>query len=366
MNRRLFLQTLPFVAFGQDLIVRQRDPENLEFPFTSLDSYVTPNDRFYIRSHFKTPELDLASYKLRVEGAVEKPFEITLDEIKRLAQRKVTATLECAGNTRALLNPPASGVQWELGAVSNAEWSGVPLGALLEKAGLKSNAVEVVLEGADKGEPKNDPKPVGEIAFARSISIEKARRPEVLLAHGMNGSDLALSHGAPLRTVVPGYYGMSSIKWLTKVRVVTERFQGYFQTIDYAYWDRTNGYPLRQPLLDMRVKSLIAQPAKNQQIKAGSTVTLRGAAWTGEADISKVEISSDGGKTWGQARFLDKANRFAWRRWEFDWKAPSQPGRQFLMSRATDSKGAVQALQHDRDTAGYVIHHVIPVEINVL
>jgi DMSO/TMAO reductase YedYZ molybdopterin-dependent catalytic subunit len=347
------------------MIMREREPENLEFPFSSLDSPITPNEQFYIRSHFAVPHVDAASYRLHVEGAVDRPFEIGYDELRRLASNSVQATLECAGNSRVFLVPQAGGAQWELGGVSNAIWTGVPLAALLERAGVKPNAVDVVMEGIDRGEPRSEPKPPGPIPFARSIPIGKARRPEVVVAHQMNGKEVPQSHGFPVRAVVPGYYGMSSVKWLTRIHVLTVPYQGYWQTTDYAFWDRSAGTPTRQPLRDMRVKSLIARPGSHEIVKAGSPYRVFGAAWTGDADVEKVELSVDAGKSWQQARLIDKPVRFAWRRWEYEWKTPTQPGRVILMSRATDSTGQRQPEQHNRDTANYAIHHVLPRVIEI-
>lgn len=342
------------------MIMREREPENLEFPFSSLDGPITPNELFYVRSHFAVPEVDAASHRLQVEGAVERPFEISYDELRRMASNSVQATLECAGNSRVFLIPQAGGAQWELGGVSNAVWTGVPLAALLERAGVKADAVDLVLEGVDRGEPRSDPKPPGPIEFARSIPIAKARRPEVVIAHQMNGKELPVSHGFPIRAVVPGYYGMSSVKWLRRIQVLPTTYQGYWQTTDYAYWDRSTGTPTRQPLREMRVKSLIARPGMHEVVKAGTPFRVFGAAWTGDADVETVEVSVDSGKTWAKARLIDKPVRFSWRRWEYEWKAPIQPGRVTLMSRASDSSGQRQPEQHNRDTANYVIHHVLP------
>jgi DMSO/TMAO reductase YedYZ molybdopterin-dependent catalytic subunit len=342
------------------MIIRERQPENLEFPFSSLDSFTTPNDLFYVRSHFAVPEVDPAGLRLRVEGAVERPFEVSYDELRRMTPSSVTATLECAGNSRVFLIPQSSGAQWELGAVSNAVWTGVPLAALLQRAGVKPGAVDVVLEGLDRGEPRSEPKPPGPIAFARSIALEKAIRPEVLIAYQMNGRDLPRSHGFPVRAVVPGYYGMSSVKWLTGIRVLTAPYQGYWQTTDYAYWDRSTGTPTRRPLMDMRIKSLIARPALREVIKPGASYRVFGAAWTGDADVASIELSVDSGENWAAAQFIDKPVRFAWRRWEFMWKAPGRRGRVTLLSRAADSKGNRQPDRHNRDTGNYAIHHVLP------
>src|SRR3954467_386862 len=197
------------------LIIRQKEPKNLEAPFDRIDSYLTPAELFYIRSHFPTPDLGRASYKLRIDGAVTGPFDLSYDDLRSMPSETRVATLEGAGNSRGFLVPQVPGAQWELGAVSNAEWTGVPLRALLERAGLADDACEIVLEGADRGTPKEEPMPPVPISYAWSLSRAKALRSEVLIAYQMNGRDLPRDHGFPVRAIVPGHYGMASVKWLT-------------------------------------------------------------------------------------------------------------------------------------------------------
>src|SRR5438132_6031814 len=172
------------------LIIRQKEPTNLETPFDQVDSYLTPTELFYIRSHFPTPKLELASYQLRIDGAVRNPLSLSYRQLRDMPSETRVATLECAGNSRVFLVPQVAGAQWELGAVGNAEWTGVPLGALLERVGLEEGAGEIVLEGADRGTPKEEPIPPGPILYARSLPRDKAIQPEVLIAYQMNGRDL--------------------------------------------------------------------------------------------------------------------------------------------------------------------------------
>lgn len=375
-DRRAFLcaaTALPFAApaFAEEpsskpgLITRTKNPENLEFPFTSLDSFVTPTERFYVRNHFAVPNLNAASWRLKVEGAVERPLVLSLDDLKKMSQRTQTATLECAGNGRDFLKPPVPGVQWHLGAVSNAEWDGVPLAAILEKAGVKSGAVGVILEGADSGEIHEDPKPHGAIHFSGSLTLEKARRPEVLLAHRMNGAELTAAHGFPVRAVVPGWYGMASVKWLTRL-VVTERpFFGYWQAFDYSYFERRDGFAVITPISAMQVKSAIARPTVQEVVPAGKAYRVFGAAWSDGSEVTKVEFSADGGKLWLETKLLDKPVPFAWRFWEYAWQAPAKPGRYVLMSRAHDKQGRVQPDKHDLDRRTYMIYHTLRIEVEV-
>src|SRR6202140_5224958 len=306
------------------LIIRQKEPTNLETPFDQLDSFLTPTELFYIRSHFPAPKLDLASYQLRIDGAVRSPFSLSYQELRDMPPETRVATLECAGNSRVFLVPQAEGAQWELGAVGNAEWTGVPLGALLERAGIEQDACEIVLEGADRGRPAEEPVPPGQVAYARSLPRSKALQRDVLIAYQMNGRDLAHDHGSPVRAVVPGHYGMASVKWLTRIHAVREPFHGYWQTVDYAYWDDLDGHPVRRGLGELKVKSEIARPQMYEALEPNANYTIFGAAWTGETEVVRVAVSTDAGDTWAEAQLLDPARRHTWRRWKLDWMTPAK------------------------------------------
>src|SRR5260370_8104080 len=195
------------------LIIRQKEPNNLETPFDEVDSFLTPTELFYIRSHFQAPKLELASYQLRIDGAVRNPFSLSYKQLRDMPSETRVATLECAGNGRVFLIPQVAGAQWELGAVGNAKWTGVLLGALLERAGLEEDACEIVLEGADRGTPAEPPVPPGPISYAVFCLKNKTIRREVLIAYQMNGRDLPLYNGYPVRVFVPGYYAMASVTW---------------------------------------------------------------------------------------------------------------------------------------------------------
>jgi len=347
------------------LVVRERAPLNLESPFAALDGFLTPTARFYVRSHFAVPALDPATWRLVVDGAVREKLSLDLDAIRKLPAVTMPATIECAGNGRGQLVPRALGLLWDLGAVGTAEWTGVPLSAILDKAGVGDKAVEVVLTGADKGELPPGSPVAGPLPFERSLPLAKARRPEVLLAYRMNGKDLPAPNGFPLRAVVAGWYGMASVKWLSRVTVVEKPFDGYWQTFDYSVWQRDGDRLDLRPVTAMAVKSQIARPVNFEPIAPGVDYRVFGAAWAGEADVAKVDVSTDGGKTWQPAKLLGEAKLFAWRLWELPWKTPKEPGRYRLMSRATDSAGRTQPEAHDRDRRTYQIHHVFPVEVIV-
>ena len=265
------------------LVIRQKEPKNLETPFGQVDSFLTPTELFYIRSHFPTPSLDVASYRLKIDGAVQNPLSFSYEELRQMPSETRVATLECAGNSRVFLVPQADGAQWELGAVGNAEWTGVPLANLLERAGLREDVCEIVLEGADRGTPKEPPIPPNPISYARSLQRDKAMRREVLVAYQMNGHDLPQDHGYPVRAIVPGHYGMASVKWLTRIRAVREPFRGYWQTSDYGYWDDVEGVPIRRALGEMQVKSEIARPAFTRRSRR--TRRIRSPARHGRASL---------------------------------------------------------------------------------
>ena len=266
--------------FQDGKIVRSEEPPNLEMPFETLDGFITPTKSFYVRTHFPVPKIDKNAWRLRIEGEVEKPFEIDYEELVKLPSKKIPVTLECAGNNRNFLEPKVKGVQWGLGAVGNAEWTGVALSTLLDRAGVKSTAREIILEGADRGKLEDPKSPPGELNFARSIPIEKAQ--DVLLAYKMNDVDLPPEHGFPLRAIVPGWYAMASIKWLQRIVLTAQPFNGYYQTLDYAFWKRRGNNAELVPLSEMEIKAEIARPREGETVPANSSVRVNGAAWTGE------------------------------------------------------------------------------------
>jgi len=346
------------------MIVREREPLNLEMPFGSLDGFITPVDRFFVRSHFSIPQIDESSWRLRVEGEVETPLELTYDDVRGLESRTCAVTMECAGNGRAFLTPSVGGAQWERGAVSTAEWTGILLSAVLRRAGLKQSVREVICEGADRGEIKDPLGPAGEIPYARSMPLTKAN-DDVLLAFEMNGEELTPAHGWPLRVIVPGWYGMASVKWLTRIVAGAGPFHGYYQTIDYAYWERGPSAPTLCPISEMQVKAQIARPGFADAVPAGQTYQVRGAAWTSGAEIAKVEISTDGAETWHDTHLLGEPIRNAWRLWAYDWKVPAKPGRATLLVRATDSEGRTQPTERDAYRRSYIVNHLLPIEVDV-
>jgi DMSO/TMAO reductase YedYZ molybdopterin-dependent catalytic subunit len=346
------------------LIVRQQEPLNLEMPFSTLDGFITPNESFYVRCHFPIPEIAAADWRLKVEGEVETPFELDYAGLLAMESRTIAATLECAGNNRLFLEPKVKGVQWGLGAVGNASWTGVALSAVLDRAKVKSGALEVILEGADEGEVEKTPIPSGKISFSRSLPIGKAYE-DVLLAYEMNGEKLTASHGFPVRAIVPGWYAMASVKWLRRLIVTSTPFNGYYQSLDYSFWDRRGPLPTLVPLSEQQIKAEIAQPEKGATMPPETIVKVHGAAWSCDADITKVEISVDSGATWDEAQLLDSSVKNAWRLWEYNWRTPARLGKQTLLARATDSRGRVQPFERDANRGTYMINHILPIDVEV-
>lgn len=346
------------------MIVRERNPVNLEMPFGSLDALITPVERFYVRCHHPMPTMNRKAWRLRIEGAVKHPLKLSYQDLCKMEARTITTTMECAGNGRVFLEPQRDGAQWEGGAVGTAEWTGVPLAAVLERAGLRDSACEVTLEGADKGSIKDPPRPSGAIHYSRSIPIAKAT-DDVLLALKMNGEDLTPSHGFPLRAVVPGWYGMAAVKWLTRIVAAAEPYHGYYQTIDYAYWERGSSAPTLLPITTMRIKAQIARPEFAEAVPGGRPYRVHGAAWTSGAAIVRVEVSTDGGAKWHDARLLGAPVPNVWRLWEYRWAVPKKKGKVVLMARATDSEGNTQPAAHHDDRGSYLIHHWLPVEVSI-
>jgi DMSO/TMAO reductase YedYZ molybdopterin-dependent catalytic subunit len=346
------------------LICRQRQPENLESPRSIFESFLTPRELFYVRSHFDTPHIEVASWRLEVAGEIERSLSLTFTQLLDAPQRNVTATLECAGNSRSFLPKPVKGLDWGLGAVGTAQWTGVPLSWVIERARMRNGAVSVILEGADTGYPENETYLPGPIAFAYGLDIEKAFNADVLLAWQMNGRELDCRHGFPLRAVVPGWYGMASVKWLRRIIVSNLRFQGYFQTFEYSRWQDLYGIPSLAPLTHGEVKAEIAYPAAGESLAAGTACTVHGAAWAGESEIEQVEISGDGGLTWTPACLLDPPRPYCWVRWQFPW-TPRRAGRFTLMARAYARDGRIQPFRRDPRERTYSVHHVLPVPVKV-
>ncbi len=335
-------------------------PENRETPLADVPSWVTPNRWFFVRSHYETPEIDIAKWRLSIGGCVERERDLSWEQLEALPRRSVFATMECAGNGRSFLKPRVEGVQWTAGAVGHAEWSGVPVRWVLEQAGLHSIASEIVFYGADSGVEHGHDKPQ---PFARSLPREKALHPDTLLATHMNGEPLEPSHGYPLRLVVPGWYGVASVKWLTRIEAVTAPFQGYFQTEKYTIQHRTGGGTRTDVVGPMPVKSEIIRPTENSVLGIGAN-RLFGMAWAGEHAVATVEVSVDGGISWQRAELQGPRAPYSWTAWEYLWETAA-PGEYTLLARAISANGEVQPMDHDANRGGYLINFSRPIPVRV-
>ena len=346
------------------LIPVSEDPLCRESTLTSLNTWITPTERYYIRNHFSDiPNLDRSTWRLVIDGEVRHPLNLSFADILAMPSKEVVMTMECAGNSRSYVTPPAEGLAFRHGVVSTARWKGVPLNALLEQAGLKDTAVEVVFEGADHGREEEDGVAF-DLNYRRSLPLEKARHPDTLLAYEMNGQALTDDHGFPLRLVVPRWYGMASVKWLTRIIVLDRPFDGFFQKRRYVMINEGPENSLeRQPVTALKVKSLIASPRHGEVIQPGAC-TIRGFAWSGEGEVKRVEVSTDGGLHWQDAAMLGESDPNAWRQWEFIWQT-SFPGHFIFMVRATDSTGNSQPHTITWNFRGYANNsiHMIAIEV---
>jgi DMSO/TMAO reductase YedYZ molybdopterin-dependent catalytic subunit len=331
----------------------------------ALDGPVTPNELFFVRNHFDTPQIDATTWRLKVEGCVERELTLSLDDLKSMAKTTVPSLLECAGNGRKSLDPPVPGLQWDSGAVGSTYWSGVAVSTVLEAAGLKDEMVDVAFEGADRGLVHNPPKPVGEIAYSRSIPRDVALSEGPILAYEMNGEPLPVSHGFPLRLLVPGWYAAASVKWLVRMVALDHKFMGYYETSDYSYWDMSGPLPELKPIGLMPVKSQIARPVNDEILKLGQRVEVSGAAWAGLNEVVKVEITVDGGQTWNEACFQTPYVKASWKLWSWIWTVDGPVGDREILCRATDSAGRVQDSERDWNTGTYVIVHSVPTRVKV-
>jgi DMSO/TMAO reductase YedYZ molybdopterin-dependent catalytic subunit len=332
-----------------DLVIRNARALDAEAPLSSLSAFETAPEHFFVRSHFGPPAQLPLAWTLTIDGRVQRPATLSLDEIRRMGAQTRPVTLECAGNGRGVYRlPKTSGVQWEYGAVSTATWTGVPLAALLERAGLGADARHLWMEALDHAPVAAVPK------FLRSIPREVALG-DALVAYAMNGRAIPLLHGGPLRLIVPGWFGMASTKWLTHVHAMPAESDNYFMSHGYRFADGS-------PVSTMRPKSVIAAPLSGQRVPAGR-LTMRGQAWSGAGTIRQVDVSADGGRTWRAARLLGTERPGAWRSWEADIDA--QRGPALLMARATDGAGAVQPMQAAPNPGGYANNSIHQVPIHV-
>jgi sulfite oxidase len=325
----------------QGLIVHSPRPLDLETPPAMLDSWITPLSRFFVRSHFYIPQVDMSRWQLSIDGLVEKPHQLRLEQLRRLPQIERVVTIECAGNGRAYFQPHVAGAQWRKGSVGTARWKGVRLRDVLARAVLKPQARHIIFDGADTGMAAAPD-------FVRSVPVEKCLHPDTLLATHMNGAPVPVEHGFPLRLITPGWEGAASIKWLTRITASASEASGFFMQTAYRY----PIHPVAPgaavdakdmaPITSLAVKSLITRAAG----------PVAGFAWAGQDEIARVEISTDAGRTWKEAKLGPEKAPFAWRAFQYHG-SPAGSGAKIL-SRATDSRGRMQPASPAWNPMGYL------------
>lgn len=350
------------VPGADGMIVRSLRFVDLETPVEYFNTWLTPVSRFFVRNHMHEPsELNADDWRLTVGGEVGKPFTLTPADLSKIETHSVVNTLECAGNGRGMQRPQVPGIQWGKGAVSTARFSGPRLRDVLQRASVKSTGKHVMFRGLDEVPGKVPP-------FIRSIPIEKAFDTDTLIATHMNGAPLTRHHGFPARTIVPGWIGAASCKWLTEIKILDSEFVGNFMSPAYRFPNQPGkpGEAVKpedtHPLTALNVKSVIAGPLDGASLNPGRIV-VRGAAWAGEADIVKVEVSTDGGGSWNAAGLGRDHAHYAWRLWSYEWKAKG--GAYTIMSRATDSQGRTQPAAPVWNPSGYLYNAADEVKIRV-
>ncbi len=337
------------------LTVRVTRPFDAETPVREFTSWLTSNERFFVRSHFGPPAAEAVqpeAWRLSVKGLVQESLSFTLKDLQHFEPVSLAAVLQCSGNGRAHHRPKVPGVQWERGAVGNAQWTGVRLRDVLERAGVKPQGIQVQFQGADRPALPTVP------LFTRSIPLAKALHPDTLLAYEMNGRPLPLLHGAPLRVITPGWMAESCMKWLTEITVRADETPGYYMQQAYRIPETSiqagSGLPgsVMVPVEQMPVKSLIAAPAEGDTLRRGP-VTIQGVAWAGGVAVAQIEVSCDDGRTWEPARFVGDEQPYAWRQWQYVWN-PKTVGSTAILCRATDARGEQQPATTPWNPGGFL------------
>lgn len=351
------LETLPG---KKPLLKRTFRPPNFETPAVYFKEIYTPNDAFFVRYHLADiPQLNAQTWKLKIGGdAVNKPLEFTLDELKKgFEQMEIVAVNQCAGNRRGLVQPPVPGIQWGYGAMGNARWKGVRLKDVLNKAGIKKNALEVAFDGADRGVFAAVPD------FTKSLPVEKALDENTLIAFAMNDEPLPHWNGYPARLVVPGWTGTYWIKHLSSIEAISKPYDGFWMKT--AYRLPNGAFPnlarfvsqeteANAPITEMTVNSLVTNIEDGQTFNFDQWVDVKGIAWDGGRGIERVEVSTESGKEWRRAELGKDYGRFSWRQWQYRFK-PRNKGLHHIAVKAMNRDGASQSLHLIQNPGGY--HH---------
>jgi sulfite dehydrogenase (cytochrome) subunit A len=359
-NGTLDASILDALPGKRPLIKKAFRPPNYETPISVFNETVTPNDAFFVRYHLANiPQVDAKAYRIKVGGeAAEHSFELSLDDLKtQFPAVEVMAVLQCSGNRRGLSDPHVAGVEWGYGAMGNAVWKGARLKDVLAKAGLKKEALEIVLNGADTAVAEKTPD------FQKSLPVSRALDDNTLIAYEMNGEPLPHWNGSPARIVVPGWTGTYWMKHVVSISAVSQPFKGFWMAA--AYRIPKGKFPVvdrfisqeseaNTPITEMVVNSLITSPATGQGAKARRAIEVKGIAWDGGYGIAQVEVSTDGGETWRGAQLGKDLGKYAWRQWSYSF-TPSKSGEQTVLAKATNRLGVSQPSEAIWNPAGY--HH---------
>ena len=345
----------------KDLNVLSDDPICAGVFLPDLDVPATPTEGHFIRSHFAAPQISSTDWSLTVSGDVDNPLDLSYADLLKLPSREIVSLMECAGNSRSTMQPPAEGVQWDNGAVSVSCWKGVSVKTVLEKTSLKDVSADVLFEGLDHGTERYSRHTLN---YAMSVPLEKVLHPDTILAFEMNGETLPKDHGYPIRLLVPGWYGMASVKWLSKITVMDHPNSG-FHEMDYCVYPATDGKSDAKVkrVTSLKIKSLISAPTKGSFVDPGLH-KVKGVAWSGDGHITEVEVSTDDDRTWHAAKLEEPHGAYTWQHWEYDWEAISL-GHTLLRSRATDSQGNVQPMLATWNYRGYEVNsiHAVPITV---
>jgi DMSO/TMAO reductase YedYZ molybdopterin-dependent catalytic subunit len=350
------------VTEGISLEELQLAARNHGMPLEALRWDVTPIGLHYLLTHYDIPDVDAASWRLEVDGLVERPLSLSLDDLRALPAVETAVTMECAGNGRAHVEPHVVSQPWLLEAVGTARWRGTPVAGVLERAGVSDAGSDVLFTGLDRGFEGGE-----EQAYQRSLPLADASAGDALLAYEVNGAPLPPQHGFPLRLVVPGWYGMTSVKWLDRITVLDAPFDGY--QMSHSYRLRQEEDEVGVPLSRIQVRALMTPPGVPEFLSRARIVSpgpcvLEGRAWCGAVGVEGVAVSADGGATWEEAALEpDSLGRFAWRTWRFEWNAT--PGEHELCCRARDVDGNVQPLEPPWNVGGYANNAVQRVHVTV-
>ena len=334
---------------------------NHGMPLESLRWDITPPGLHYLLIHYDIPAIDPGTFELVIDGLVDKSLSLDLDALRSRPQISAVVTLECAGNGRAQLLPRPVSQPWLTEAVGTARWTGTPLSSLLREAGVADGAVDVIFTGADHGIERGQ-----EQDYQRALPLAEAMGDEVMLAYEMNGAPLPPQHGAPLRLIVPGWYGMAHVKWLRRITVVAEPFDG-FQMRAYRFRDSPDDPGI--PLTRIEPRALLIPPgfpdfmSRRRVVRSGD-VLIEGRAWSGWAEVTAVQISVDGGDTWESADLDPRLDSYGWARWSWTWKA--EPGSYLLSARATDASGRTQPLGQRWSRGGFANNTIQKVPVAVI